>query len=299
MREARQGAAGLSAYGSPSAGRCADADLSRPRSARGRSTRVLGRRPAARAVRSSRVVGVLAVGHRVEPQPLDHLVGDAGEQLVLAVEAPVRAVRPVGGDVALMGVHLDHPDAEPGGDLVRLRSAPARLGDTPRTATTSVVPGRAPPGRAAPTSRLRRSRRRRGGPHPTAAPRAGPASRRASCAPSRLRWASASIVGPRTTACGRSRRGRRAGRCARRRSRAAPGSGRRAAARRAARRSRPAPTRTPGAGTPAVAPPSRPPGATPSCARPDRVGEARGDQQRRQVGLASYASRIRSRNGPG
>ena len=80
---------------------------------------VLGGRTRAGAVGASRVVGVLAVGDRGEPEPGHELVVDAREQLVLAVEAPVGAVGAVGGGVALVSLDLDHARADLPGRLVR------------------------------------------------------------------------------------------------------------------------------------------------------------------------------------
>jgi hypothetical protein len=80
---------------------------------------VLGGGPGAGPVGAQHVVGVLAVGDRVEPVALPHLVGDAREQLVLAVVAAVRPVGPVGGPLALVGDDLDHRHADDPGDGVR------------------------------------------------------------------------------------------------------------------------------------------------------------------------------------
>ena len=77
MREARQGAAGLSADGRPRPGRASRTSaLVRPGVGQRSQHPVLGGRPGARAVGPSRVVGVLAVGDRVEPVRGDHLVAD-------------------------------------------------------------------------------------------------------------------------------------------------------------------------------------------------------------------------------
>ena len=63
-------------------------------------------------VEPSYVVRILAVGDRVQPVRRDDLVADAGEQLVLAVEAAVGSVGDVAGVLALVGLdlHNGHPD---------------------------------------------------------------------------------------------------------------------------------------------------------------------------------------------
>src|SRR5699024_4767400 len=64
------------------------------------------------------VVGVLAVGDGVQLLRLDDLVVDAGEQLVLAVEAAAGVVRLVVRVLALAGGHLDHLGPDHRGDPV-------------------------------------------------------------------------------------------------------------------------------------------------------------------------------------
>jgi len=82
---------------------------------------VLPRRAGARSVQAAGVVRVLAVGDRGEPVASNDLVGDPGEELVLAVEAPVGTVGPVCRVVPLVGRHLDDGGADEGGDVVRIR----------------------------------------------------------------------------------------------------------------------------------------------------------------------------------
>ena len=68
---------------------------------------------------------------------LDDLVGDPGEQLVLAVEAAVRAVAAVGLALALASDDLDDRNADDGGDPVcRVAFLGGQLGETSRTART-------------------------------------------------------------------------------------------------------------------------------------------------------------------
>ena len=79
---------------------------------------VVGRGAGTGPVGPDHVVGVLPVGDRVEPVGPDHLVGDAGEQLVLAVETPVRTVGDVLRALAFVGRHLRHHGADDVGDVV-------------------------------------------------------------------------------------------------------------------------------------------------------------------------------------
>ncbi len=76
-------------------------------------------RAGARPIRADGVIGVLAVGDGVEAVLGHHLVADSGEQLVLAVKAAVRSVRPVRGQIALVGGDLDQRDADEPGHVVR------------------------------------------------------------------------------------------------------------------------------------------------------------------------------------
>src|SRR5579859_2372920 len=64
------------------------------------------------------VVGVLPIRHGREPVPPDDLVRDAGEKLVLAMEAAVGPIAPVLRPVALARLHLDDPDPDPFRHLV-------------------------------------------------------------------------------------------------------------------------------------------------------------------------------------
>jgi hypothetical protein len=73
-----------------------------------------------RPVGPAGVIGVLAVRDRYQPVLNDNLVGNPGEELVLAVEAAVRAVADVGPALALPGVHLHDLDAQVLGHAVRL-----------------------------------------------------------------------------------------------------------------------------------------------------------------------------------
>src|SRR5699024_9486364 len=76
------------------------------------------RGPGTGTVVTGGIVGVLAVGDGVEPLRTDDVVADAGEQLVLAVEAPAPVVLPVVGVLALVGVHLDDLHTDHLRDLV-------------------------------------------------------------------------------------------------------------------------------------------------------------------------------------
>src|SRR4051794_25026185 len=73
---------------------------------------VLAGGPRAGPVGAAGVVGVLAVGDRGEAVRGDDVRRDAGEQLVLAEVAAVRAVGPVGGVVPFGRGHLHHRDAD-------------------------------------------------------------------------------------------------------------------------------------------------------------------------------------------
>ncbi len=79
---------------------------------------VLGGRPGAGPVGPTRVVGVLAVRDGSEPVRGRDVVGDPREELVLAVEAAVGSVGPVGRVVALVRRDLDDRRADVGGDVV-------------------------------------------------------------------------------------------------------------------------------------------------------------------------------------
>ncbi len=104
MREARHGAAGLSAAGQVQGpGDGAHVCLGQPRVGQRAEHSMVGGGLGAGPVRSEDVVGVLAVGHGGQPVLGDDLVGDPREQLVLAVEAAVRAVGAVGGALPLVG----------------------------------------------------------------------------------------------------------------------------------------------------------------------------------------------------
>jgi hypothetical protein len=71
------------------------------------------------SVRPSGIVGILPVRDRIQPMTLDHLVIDAAEQLVFAVEAPVRAVRPILRMIIFMGHHFDDRYAQLARDIMR------------------------------------------------------------------------------------------------------------------------------------------------------------------------------------
>ena len=86
---------------------------------------MVGCRPCPGAVGSLGVVGVLTVGDRIESVLCEQLVADRGEEFVLAVEAPVRPVRLVGGAITFMGDYLDNFRADERGDVV---SRPAFIG---------------------------------------------------------------------------------------------------------------------------------------------------------------------------
>ena len=166
MREARHGAAGLSAHGRSRARATARTSaLVSPASANGRSTRwlVAAWEPGLSGLTD--VVGVLAVGDRGQPVPGDDLVGDAGEQLVLAVETAVRAVGTVGGVLALVRDHLDqgnpnHRGDGAGGPVLVAGQACRRRPGSP---TCGPAPGRGRPAPAGRRSRRHRRRRRPAG----------------------------------------------------------------------------------------------------------------------------------------
>ena len=138
MREARHGAAGLSATGSSRARATSRTRaLSSPAIGERAQHPVVGGGLGAGAVGPAGVVGVLAVGDGGEAVRGDDLVGDAAEELVLAEEAAVGAVAAVVGVVALVGLDLD----DPGADERAISWAPARSsrasdGETPRRART-------------------------------------------------------------------------------------------------------------------------------------------------------------------
>lgn len=99
-------------------GEVADVGLGQPEVGQRPQHRVAGRGSRARPVRAAGVVGVLAVGHGGEPVTRDDLIGDPGEQLVLAVEAPVRTIGSVCRVVTLVGRHLHDGDPDECGDVV-------------------------------------------------------------------------------------------------------------------------------------------------------------------------------------
>ena len=142
---------------------------------------VLRRGPRARPVGTARVVGVLAVGDRPQAVRGDHLVADAGEQLVLAVEAAVGAVAAVGRVVALRGADLDDPHAQRAGDRVRARPlVGGQAGRHAEDRDDAVRPE--PPGREG--EQHRASRRHRRTRHPSGAVPSSRASTRATAAAS-------------------------------------------------------------------------------------------------------------------
>jgi hypothetical protein len=71
------------------------------------------------SVRPSGIVSILPVRDRIQSVTLDHLVIDAAEQLVFAVETPVRAVRPILRMIIFMGYHLDDRYAQLARDIMR------------------------------------------------------------------------------------------------------------------------------------------------------------------------------------
>lgn len=85
------------------------AGLGQPRLGQGTQDLVLGCRHSTGTIDPDRIVGVLAVGDVRESLPLGDVVADAREQFVLAVEAAIRAVRPVFGLVTLTCGELDEP----------------------------------------------------------------------------------------------------------------------------------------------------------------------------------------------
>ena len=161
IREARQGDAGLSAHGQAElAGDRADVGLGQP----GRRPAGDGRRarwpPWPRAGRAADVIGVLPVRDRVQPQVRGDAGVDGGEQLVLAVVAAIRAVRPIGRPVTLAGLDLDHRHADLPGHRMGGARARRRPGSGRRRARRR--PGRCrAPGRRGPAGRRSRRHRRR------------------------------------------------------------------------------------------------------------------------------------------
>ena len=164
IRDARQGAAGLSAQGRPEHPRDPpDGGLVEPGVGERPQHAVLGRGPRAGPVGPAHVVGVLPVGDPVEPVPVEHLVADGREQLVLAVEAAVGPVRAVLGPVPLAGLDLDDGHADEPGDLVRRgalvggeagrhpEEGDDRPGPSARTASASSVAESTPPENATPS----------------------------------------------------------------------------------------------------------------------------------------------------
>jgi hypothetical protein len=68
---------------------------------------------------SSGIVSVLPVRDGIQPVTLDHLVLDATEQFVLAVEATIRTVRLILRTIIFMGFHLDDQNPDVASDLMR------------------------------------------------------------------------------------------------------------------------------------------------------------------------------------
>ena len=190
MRDARQGAAGLSAQGSSQARASRrTAALSSPASRERRQHPVVGGRAAAGPVGTRGVVEVLPVRDGVERVGAHDLVGDPGEQLVLAVEAAVGAVGPVGRVAALVGRHLDQRRPDDLGDLVG--GGALVRGEARRDPEDRDDPARPehPDGGGQQHRRSRRHRRRRrraGRPRPgRRRPRSTPPARRPRSSPDR------------------------------------------------------------------------------------------------------------------
>src|SRR5665647_1814539 len=81
--------------------------------------RVHGGRPRPGTVGAPRIIGVLAIGHGGQPMGDHDLLRDPGEELVLAVEAPVDVVAAVLGPVTLVSLHLDDINTDAGSDRMR------------------------------------------------------------------------------------------------------------------------------------------------------------------------------------
>ena len=73
---------------------------------------VLGGRTGAGPIGTGCVIGVLAVRHRVQPLACDDFVVDPAEQLVLAVEATIRAVGDIGSPFTLVRGYFDHGNTD-------------------------------------------------------------------------------------------------------------------------------------------------------------------------------------------
>jgi hypothetical protein len=71
------------------------------------------------SVRPAGIIGILAVRDRIQLVTLDHLVIDAAEELVFAVETPVRAVRSILRMIIFMGHDFDDRYAQLTRDIVR------------------------------------------------------------------------------------------------------------------------------------------------------------------------------------
>jgi hypothetical protein len=80
---------------------------------------VISRSAGTWSVRPSGVVGILSVRDRIQPVTLDHLIINAAEQFVFAVEAPVRAVSSILRMIIFMGYHFDDHYAYLACDVMR------------------------------------------------------------------------------------------------------------------------------------------------------------------------------------
>ena len=80
---------------------------------------VISRSAGTWSVRPSGVVGILSVRDRIQSVTLDHLVINAAEQFVFAVETPVRAVSSILRMIIFMGYHFDDRYAHLARDVMR------------------------------------------------------------------------------------------------------------------------------------------------------------------------------------
>jgi hypothetical protein len=87
---------------------------------------------------SSGIVSILPVRDGIQPVTLDHLVVDATEQFVFAVEATIRPIRLILRMIIFMGFYLDDHDPDVASDL--MRCAPLLGRETRRDAQQSHDP---------------------------------------------------------------------------------------------------------------------------------------------------------------
>jgi hypothetical protein len=70
------------------------------------------------SVGASRVVGVLSISDGIQAVPVDNFILDAAEQLLFAVEAPVRSVGLILRPIGFVGCHLDERYAKLPSDIM-------------------------------------------------------------------------------------------------------------------------------------------------------------------------------------